>query len=59
MILLDADHLSVFSDERDPRHGLLNRRMEAEPERSGIGFALRICRLEKRGQFLNDKGTKL
>jgi hypothetical protein len=26
MILLDTDHLSVFTDERDPRHELLNRR---------------------------------
>jgi len=24
MILLDTDRLSVFNDERDPRHGLLN-----------------------------------
>ena len=32
MILLDTDHLSVFTDERDPRHGLLNRRMEAAAE---------------------------
>ena len=29
MILLDTDHLSVFLDDRDPRHGLLARRMEA------------------------------
>jgi predicted nucleic acid-binding protein len=29
MILLDTDHLSVFTDERDPRHGLLNERLEA------------------------------
>jgi tRNA(fMet)-specific endonuclease VapC len=29
MIVLDTDHLSVFSDERDPRHDLLSRRMEA------------------------------
>lgn len=29
MILLDTDHLSVFTDERDPRHALLNTRMEA------------------------------
>ena len=28
MILLDTDHLSVFTDERDPRHGRLNRCME-------------------------------
>ena len=27
--LLDTDHLSVFTDERDPRHGPLNTRMEA------------------------------
>jgi tRNA(fMet)-specific endonuclease VapC len=32
MILLDTDHLSVFTDERDPRHGLLNTRMEAATE---------------------------
>ena len=32
MILLDTDHLSVFTDERDPRHGLLNGRMEAAAE---------------------------
>jgi tRNA(fMet)-specific endonuclease VapC len=32
MILLDTDHLSVFTDERDPRHELLNRRMEAAAE---------------------------
>jgi predicted nucleic acid-binding protein len=32
MILLDADHLSVFTDERDPRHELLNRRMAAAVE---------------------------
>jgi tRNA(fMet)-specific endonuclease VapC len=32
MILLDTDHFSVFTDERDPRHGLLNRRMEAAAE---------------------------
>jgi tRNA(fMet)-specific endonuclease VapC len=29
MILLDSDHLSVFLDERDSRHELLSRRMEA------------------------------
>jgi hypothetical protein len=29
MILLDTDHFSVFTDQRDPRHGLLNARMEA------------------------------
>jgi len=29
MILLDTDHLSVFTDARDARHELLNRRMEA------------------------------
>jgi predicted nucleic acid-binding protein len=32
VILLDTDHLSVFTDERDPRHGLLNSRMEAAAE---------------------------
>jgi tRNA(fMet)-specific endonuclease VapC len=32
MILLDTDHLSVFTDERDPRHELLNARMEAAAE---------------------------
>ncbi len=32
MILLDTDHLSVFTDERDARHGLLNTRMEAATE---------------------------
>jgi len=29
MILFDTDHLSVFADERDPRHELLNQRIEA------------------------------
>jgi tRNA(fMet)-specific endonuclease VapC len=28
VILLDTDHLSVFTDARDPRHELLNSRME-------------------------------
>jgi len=28
MILLDTDHLSVFTDQRDPRHALLNSRMD-------------------------------
>jgi len=32
MILLDTDHLSVFTDERNPRHELLNTRMEAAVE---------------------------
>ena len=32
MILLDTDHLSVFTDDRDARHGLLNRRMAAAAE---------------------------
>jgi tRNA(fMet)-specific endonuclease VapC len=32
MILLDTDHLSVFTDERDPRHELLHTRMEAATE---------------------------
>ena len=35
MILLDTDHLSVFTDERDARHGLLNRRMEAAGDQIG------------------------
>jgi hypothetical protein len=32
VILLDTDQLSVFTDERDPRHGLLNSRMETAEE---------------------------
>jgi tRNA(fMet)-specific endonuclease VapC len=32
MILLDTDHFSVFCDERDARHDLLNERMEAAAE---------------------------
>jgi tRNA(fMet)-specific endonuclease VapC len=32
MILLDTDHFSVFTDERDQRHALLNRRMEEATE---------------------------
>jgi tRNA(fMet)-specific endonuclease VapC len=32
MILLDTDHLSVFTDERDPRHGLLKNRLEVAAE---------------------------
>lgn len=32
MILLDTDHLSVLTDERDTRHELLNARMEAAEE---------------------------
>lgn len=32
MILLDTDHLSVFTDERDTRQELLNTRMEAAAE---------------------------
>jgi len=32
MILLDTDHFSVFTDERDARHELLNTRMEAATE---------------------------
>ena len=35
MILLDTDHLSVFTDERDARHELLNRRMEAATDQVG------------------------
>jgi len=32
VILLDTDHLSVFTNERDSRHRLLNSRMEAAEE---------------------------
>src|SRR6266446_6802323 len=32
MILLDTDHLSVFTDERDPRHGSLYTRLESAAE---------------------------
>jgi predicted nucleic acid-binding protein len=32
MILLDTDHFSVFTDERDPRHEGLRTRMEAATE---------------------------
>jgi tRNA(fMet)-specific endonuclease VapC len=32
MILLDTDHFSVFTDEREARHALLNRRLEAATE---------------------------
>jgi hypothetical protein len=32
MILFDTDHFSVFTDERDPRHGQLNDRMETAAE---------------------------
>lgn len=32
MILLDSDHFSVFTDERDPRHMALQERMEAATE---------------------------
>jgi predicted nucleic acid-binding protein len=32
MILLDTDHFSVFTDERDPRHQRLRTRMEAAAE---------------------------
>jgi tRNA(fMet)-specific endonuclease VapC len=32
MILLDTDHFSVFTDERDARHELLNARMETAAE---------------------------
>ena len=31
MILFDTDHLSVFMDERDSRHELLNERVEPRP----------------------------
>ncbi len=32
MILLDTDHFSVFTDQRDPRHEALNTRLEAATE---------------------------
>jgi tRNA(fMet)-specific endonuclease VapC len=32
MILLDTDHLSVFTDERDARHSSLNTRLQAAAE---------------------------
>ena len=32
MILLDTDHLSVFTDSRDPRHVLLNSHLENAEE---------------------------
>lgn len=38
MILLDTDHLSVYADERDPRHKLLNVRLEAAPEPVGCSI---------------------
>ena len=37
MILLDTDHLSVFTDARNPRHELLNSRMEAAAEQVKTG----------------------
>jgi hypothetical protein len=39
MILLDTDHLSVFTDERDARHALLNRRKEF-PRAKSYRFAI-------------------
>ncbi len=45
MILLDTDHLSVFTDERDPRHELLNSRMEAATEQVA-------CTIVKVGEVL-------
>jgi tRNA(fMet)-specific endonuclease VapC len=49
VILLDTDHLSVFTDERDPRHELLNSRMEAATEQ----VACTIVKVEEvlRGWF--------
>jgi tRNA(fMet)-specific endonuclease VapC len=35
MILLDTDHLSVFTDERHTQHRLLNDRLEAASEQVG------------------------
>jgi hypothetical protein len=42
MILLDTDHLSVYTDERDMRHELLRRRLEAADDR--ITVSIRIHR---------------
>ncbi len=38
MIILDTDHLSVFTDERDGRHRLVNSRMQAASEQ--IAFTI-------------------
>jgi predicted nucleic acid-binding protein len=32
MILIDTDHISVYTDERDSRHVALNKRMEVAAE---------------------------
>ena len=40
MILLVTDHLSVFTDERDPRHGRLNRRTETAADQVACTIAL-------------------
>jgi tRNA(fMet)-specific endonuclease VapC len=42
MILLDTDHLSVFTDERDPRNDSLNQRMEA-----AVSIAFSIVSVEE------------
>jgi len=49
VILLDTDHLSVYTDERDARHELLNSRMEAATEQ----VACTIVKVEEvlRGWF--------
>ena len=56
MILLDTDHLSVFTDERDPRHGPLNTRMEAAADQ----VACTIVSVEEvlRGRRTLDVPTK-
>jgi tRNA(fMet)-specific endonuclease VapC len=38
MILLDSDHITVFTDERDSRHELLNIRMEAATDPIGCSI---------------------
>ena len=42
IILLDPDYLSVFTDERDPRHIPLNCRMEAATEPIGCTVSGRL-----------------
>jgi hypothetical protein len=49
MILLDTDHLSVFTDERDARHGQLNRRMEAAGEQLVTAVTLTPKQADKLG----------
>jgi hypothetical protein len=39
MILLDTDHLSVATDQRDPRYGLLRQRMLEANDEMGCTIA--------------------